>query len=118
MSRFEHYSGATDPIQHLRQYQDKMAVHSHDDLLPSLVFSIQSQRHRYDWFYSLQRQSLWNFGEVKHAFYHQYTSRRELKNNNYLLTIKMKPRYVSYFQSQMALVYNCNDDVVVAAFIS
>jgi len=25
--------------------------------------------------------------------------------------------YVNYFQSQMALVYNCNKDVVVAAFI-
>jgi len=26
--------------------------------------------------------------------------------------------YVSYFQSQMALLYSCNDDVVAAAFIS
>ena len=37
--------------------------------------------------------------------------------------IKMNPResvkqYVSYFQSQMALVYNYNDDVAVIAFIS
>ena len=26
--------------------------------------------------------------------------------------------YVNYFQSQMALVYNCNEDVAAAAFIS
>ena len=26
--------------------------------------------------------------------------------------------YVSYFQSQIALVYNCNEDVAVATFIS
>ena len=26
--------------------------------------------------------------------------------------------YISYFQNQMALVYNYNDDVVTAAFIS
>ena len=37
--------------------------------------------------------------------------------------MKMKTRenlkqYVSYFQRQMALVYNCNDDVAAAAFIS
>jgi len=37
--------------------------------------------------------------------------------------IKMKPRGslkydVSYYQNQMALVYNCNVDVVVAMFIS
>jgi len=61
---------------------------------------------------------------VKHALYHQYASRQELKNNiNHLLTIKMKPEeslknYVNYFQSQMTLVYNCNDDVIVAAFIN
>ena len=35
----------------------------------------------------------------------------------------MKPReslknYVNYFKSQMALVYNCNEDVATAAFIS
>ena len=35
----------------------------------------------------------------------------------------MKPgeslmNYISYFQSQMALVYNCNKDIAVAAFIS
>ena len=37
--------------------------------------------------------------------------------------IKMKPgesikHYVSYFQNQMALVYNCNDDVAAAALVS
>ena len=26
--------------------------------------------------------------------------------------------YVSYFQSQMALVYNCNENVIAAVFIS
>jgi len=37
--------------------------------------------------------------------------------------VRMKPResmksYVNYFQSQMALVYNCNEDVTAAAFFS
>ena len=37
--------------------------------------------------------------------------------------VKMKPwerlkNYVSYFQSQMALIYNYNEDVAAAAFIS
>jgi len=26
--------------------------------------------------------------------------------------------YISYFQNQMAMVYNCSDDVAVAAFIA
>jgi len=62
----------------------------------------------YNWFYSLPSQSLWDFEEVKQAFYYQYASRRELRRNNNLFTIKMKPgespkQYISYFQSQMAL---------------
>jgi len=48
---------------------------------------------------------------------------QEFKKNSNHLTIKMRPgetlkRYLGYFQNQMALVYNCRDDVVVAAFIA
>ena len=38
MPGFKCYFGMTDHIQHLRKYQDKMAVHSHDDHLLSSVF--------------------------------------------------------------------------------
>ena len=58
------------------------------------------------------------------AFYNQFASQREFqRNDNHLLTVKMKSteslkNYVNYFQSQLALVYNCNEDVAVATFIS
>ena len=55
MSSFDCYSGATYPIQHLRQYQDKMAVHSHDDSLLSRVFLSSLKGVAYDWFYTLPR---------------------------------------------------------------
>jgi len=108
MSSIECYSGAIDPIQYLPQYQDEMIIHSHDDLLLSHMFPSSLKGAAYDWFYSLPRYTLRSFKEVKHAFYHKYASRRELKNNsNHLLTIKMKPGeslkyYVSCLQSQMA----------------
>jgi len=38
MPSFEHYLGATDLIQYLRQYQDKMAVQSYDVAFLSRVF--------------------------------------------------------------------------------
>jgi len=45
-----------------------------------------------DWLYTLLRQSLQRFDELKPAFCQQYASRCELKkNNNHLPTIKMKP---------------------------
>ena len=38
MPTFDHYSGTSDPLLHLRQYQDKMAVYSHDDILLCRAF--------------------------------------------------------------------------------
>ena len=58
------------------------------------------------------------------AFFNQFASWREFqRNNNHIVTLKMKTReslknYVNYFQSQMTLVYNCNEDVAAATFIS
>ena len=101
-----------------------MVIHSHDDTLLSRVFPSSLKGAAYDWFYSLPGQSLRNFEEIKQASYHQYTSQWVLRrNNNHILTIKMKPaeslkQYVGYFQSQMALVDKCNNDVAVTVFIS
>ena len=33
MLTFDHYSKTSNPLLHLRQYQDKMAVYAYDDLL-------------------------------------------------------------------------------------
>ena len=70
MPSFEYYSGVTDPIQQLhqyqdlRQYQDKMVVHSHDDILLNRVFP-SSLKGTTTQFYSLPRHSLQSFKEVK-----------------------------------------------------
>ena len=90
----------------------------------SSVFSSSLKGVAFNWFYSFSRHSPQNFEELRQAFYNQYASRHEFKNNNnHLLTVKMKPteslkHCVSYFQSQMALVYNYNEDVAAVAFIS
>ena len=38
MPTFDHYSGTSDPLLHLCQYQDKMAVYAHDDLFLCWAF--------------------------------------------------------------------------------
>ena len=38
MPTFNHYSGTFDPLLHLCQFQNKMAVYAHDDLLLSRAF--------------------------------------------------------------------------------
>ena len=74
-----------------------------------------------DWFYFFSSLFFQNFEEVSDACFNQYTLRQEFKNNH-LLAIKMKPRetlkcYISYFQNQMVMIYNCSDDVAAVAFI-
>ena len=104
---FDCYTGVTDPFKHLRAYQVKMVVHSHDNRLMCRVFPSSLKGTALDWLYSLLSWSLWNF-EVGNTFFSQYASRQEFKRNNkQLLTIKMKPgetlkRYISYFKNQMA----------------
>ena len=98
-----------------------MTVYAHDDLLcrvfpssprePLIICSIRSPRTPSE-----------AFEDVTDVFYNQFASQRSQKNSNHLLVVK-KPgeslnNYVSYFQSQIALVYNCNEDVAAAPFIS
>ena len=100
-----------------------MVVYAYDDLFlyrasPSSLMGVA-----YHSFYSLPKNSLRKFHDVTDAFYSQFASRKKFqRNNNHLLIVKKSKEtlknYVNYFQSQMAPVYNCNEDVVVAAFIS
>jgi len=75
MPSFNLHSGAIDPIQHLRHYQDKMALYSHNDLLMSWVFPSSFKGVSSEWFYSLLSHSLQDFDEVKQSFYNQLVSR-------------------------------------------
>jgi len=101
-----------------------MVVYSHDDFLMCCVFPSSLKGVALDLFHSLPPQSLWSFEEVSNAFFNQYASRQELKkNSNHLLTARMQQRetlkrYISHFQSQMAPVYNCNEDVTVTASVN
>jgi len=54
MPTFDYYSGTFDLFLHLRQYQDKMAVYAHDDLL-CWAFPSSLKGVTYYWFYSLLR---------------------------------------------------------------
>ena len=99
-----------------------MVVHSHDDILLCRASPSSLKGTAYHWFYLLLKNSLRSFDDVIDAFYNQFASRREFQKNH-LLTVRMKPgeslkNYINYFQSQMALVDNYNDDVAAAAFIS
>ena len=100
-----------------------MVVHSHNNPLMCLIFPSSLKGMASDWFYSLPPYSLRNF-EVSEAFLTLYASRRETKrNNHYLLTVNMRQSdnfksYIGYFQSQLAKVPNCGEDISALTFIS
>jgi len=71
----------------------------------------------------LPHHSLCNFEEVSEAFLTQYASHWEAeRNNHHLLTVKTRQEdslksYIGYFQSQLAKVPNCDEDVSALTFI-
>jgi len=89
-----------------------------------LTFSSSLKSVTSDWFYSLPPQSLYNVEEVSEAFLTQYASRYETKrNNHHFLTVKIRQSdilksYIGYFQSQLAKVPNCGEDISALAFFS
>ena len=107
-----------------QHFRDKMIVHSCNDALMCLIFPSSLKGMASDWFYSLPPHSLRNFEEVTKAFLTQYASRQEAKkNNHHLLSVKIRQSeslksYISFFQSQLAKVPNCGEDVSALLFIS
>ena len=121
---FEYYNGTSDPMQHLRHYQDKMAVYSYSDALLCRMFPSSLKGLASDWFYSLKPGSISSFEQVARTFLSQYSSCQEYrKTSNHLFTLKMYhdeslKKYLTRFQTERAKVHSCSDDVAAAAFIS
>ena len=55
---FDHYSGTSDTLLHLRQYHDKMEIYAHDDLHLYWAFPSSLKGAGYNWFYLLPKNSL------------------------------------------------------------
>jgi len=116
------YSGVSDQVQHIRYFRDKMVIYSRNDPMMCFTFPCSLKGVASYWFYSLPPHSL-HSSEVFQAFLTQYASQWETKRNNrYLLTVKIRQRqpqsYIGYFQSQLAKVPNCTENIFALAFIS
>jgi len=105
---FDYYSRASDPVQHIKHFRDKIVIYSRNDPLLCLTIPSGLKGVTSDWFYSLSSRSLYNFKEITESFLTQYASYREAKkNNHHLLTVKIKQgdklkSYIGCFQNQLA----------------
>jgi len=104
--------------------EKKMVIYFCNNLIMCFTFSFRLKGVISDWLYSRPLHSLHRFDEVPEMFFTKYAFRRETKRNNrHLLTVKIRKSdnfksYISYFQSQLAMVPNCDEDVSALAFIS
>jgi len=96
-----------------------MVVHSYKDPLICLTFPSSLKGVASDLFYSMSLHSLHSFMEIIEAFLTQYASREAEKNNRHLLSVKIREGdSLGNFQSQLAKVSNCDENVFALMFIS
>ena len=88
---FDYYFGASDPVQRVRHFQEKMVTYSHNDPTLCLTFPAILKGVTSEWFYSLPPCSLQCFTKVTESFLTQYASYLEVKkSSHHLLSVRMK----------------------------
>ena len=69
---FAMYNGRTDPIEHVSQFKQKMAVHSQDEALMCKVFSSSLGPMPMRWFDGLKANSISSFKKLTQSFCSQF----------------------------------------------
>ena len=72
---FNCYSGQSDPVQHLHQYQDKLLNHSRNNFILCRVFPSRLKGVPSNWLYSLRPRSIHSFRYLTRLFLAHYSSR-------------------------------------------
>ena len=100
---FDYYSGVSDPVQHIRHFQDKMTVYCNNSLFCKcgIILILLSVA-------PLSPQLRGGNQSVAHSV--RLSS--DAKKNNHLLSVKMRQSdnfksYTSFFQSQLAKIPSC-----------
>ena len=88
---FAIYNGGTDPVEHMSQFNQRMAVHSRDDALMCKVFSSSLGPMAMRWFDNLKPNSINSFKQLTQAFgSHFITSSRVPRPLDSLLSLSMR----------------------------
>ena len=85
------YNGRTDPVKHVSQFKQKMAVHSQDEVLMCRVFPSSLGPMPMRWFDGLRTNSISSFKKFTQSFYSQFiTCSKVPQPLNSLLSMSMK----------------------------
>ena len=87
---FAMYNGRTDPVEHVSQFKQKMAVHSHDETLMCRVFASSLRPMPMRWFDGLRTNSISSFKKLTQSFCSRFiTFSRVPQPLDYLLSMLM-----------------------------
>ena len=87
------YNGRTDPVEHVSQFNQRMAVHSRDEALMCKVFPSSLGPMAMRWFYGLKPNSIKSFKQLTQAFDSRFiTSSRVPRPLDSLMFLSMRER--------------------------
>ena len=85
------YNGRTDPVEHVSQFKQKIAVHSQDEALMCKVFLSSLGPMAMRWFDGLRTNSIDSFKKLTKAFCSRFiTCSRVLQHLDSLLSMSMR----------------------------
>ena len=85
------YSGQTDPVEHVSQFKQKMAVHAYDEALMRRVFPSSLGPMAMRWFDGLRTNSISSFKKLTESFCSQFvTCNRVPQPLDSLLSMSMR----------------------------
>ena len=88
---FAMYNGRTDPVEHVSQFKQKMAIHSQDEALIYRVFPSSLGPMPMRWFDGLKTNSISSFKKLTQSFYSRFiTCSRVPQPLDYLLSMSMR----------------------------
>ena len=88
---FAMYNGRTDPVEHISQFKQKMAVHSQDETLMCRIFPSSLRPMPMRWFDGLRTNSVSSFKKLTQSFYSRFiTCSRVPQPLDSLLSMSMR----------------------------
>uniref|UniRef100_A0A7N2MLS0 Retrotransposon gag domain-containing protein n=1 Tax=Quercus lobata TaxID=97700 RepID=A0A7N2MLS0_QUELO len=121
---FTMYNGRTDPIEHVSQFNQKMAVHSKDETLMCKVFPSSLGPVAMRWFDGLRPNSVGSFKQLTQAFGSRFiTSSRVSRSLDFLLFLSMREMetlkaYSNRYWEMYNEIEGNYDDVAISTFKS
>ncbi|XP_030970150.1 uncharacterized protein LOC115990455 [Quercus lobata] len=119
---FAIYNGQTDPVEHVSQFNQRMAVHSRDEALMCKVFPSNLGPMAMRWFDSLKPNSINSFKQLTQAFSSRFiTSSRVPQPLDSLLSLSMREgeilkAYSNRYWEMYNKIKGNYDDVTISTF--